>query len=417
MDISISVYGARIGTFNGGIIKGVDTKPVLFTTSYVMTMSLLMMDPSLINIFITIALLLSGDIHPNLGPHIINNKLKICHVNIRSIRNKNKLDHISNELVGKYDIIALSETWLTSTDNTFDYRINGYQGPFRRDRTNGRVGYGGVLFWVKDFLGIKRRKDLEHQNLENIWAEIKNGHQNFLINIIYRPPNSSLDFWNHFQDNIILVNSKSNSKFIILGDLNSDLKSQQGKHLIEFCDANNLFHFVQTPTRITSSSQTILDQCLSNSYQFIEKIEITPPLPGCDHSTVIAHCNFHIPVIKNYNRVMWKFDSCDYSHYKRNLSEADWLCLKTVDIEVAASSFTDQLYNIAKTSIPNTLVTVRTKDKPWFNSELRKQRRRTIRIYKRFKSNQNLYNETIYKNEIKNYQLELKNTKAEFYKS
>jgi hypothetical protein len=100
--------------------------------------------------------------------------ISICHSNIRSLKQicydtgeQIKLNDIKFHL-SNYDIITLSETWLTPDDNSNDYRLMDYQQPFRRDRDarNGRIGYGGVLAWVADSIACKRRNDLEREDME-----------------------------------------------------------------------------------------------------------------------------------------------------------------------------------------------------------------------------------------------------------
>jgi hypothetical protein len=91
-------------------------------------------------------LIVGGNVHPNPGP---SNKLKMCHLNIRSILSDPiKMDQIRCELAPKYDIIALSETWLKSTKGNTNLLIEGYQSPFRVDRPN-NAGYGGVYYGPK----------------------------------------------------------------------------------------------------------------------------------------------------------------------------------------------------------------------------------------------------------------------------
>jgi len=77
----------------------------------------------------------SGDIHPNPGPNFMQdyNNISICHSNIRSLKQncdstgtRFKLDHVKCQLAGNFDIITLSETWLTGSDSSDDYIIPGY---------------------------------------------------------------------------------------------------------------------------------------------------------------------------------------------------------------------------------------------------------------------------------------------------
>ena len=59
-------------------------------------------------------------------------------------------------LSDKYDIITESETWLNSKCCSTPLQLQGYQTPFRKDRSDDQ-GYGGVLAWISDTIAAKRR--------------------------------------------------------------------------------------------------------------------------------------------------------------------------------------------------------------------------------------------------------------------
>ena len=132
-------------------------------------------------------LLLAGDVHSNPGPHCSD--ISICHANIRSIRNQMKVDHIDCALTDNYNIITLSETWLHQSSDASHLSLNNFQQPFRRDRDN-NSGYGGVLAWVANHIAAKRRHDLEIQDLEAMWLEVRARNNKFLLCVVYRPPNT-----------------------------------------------------------------------------------------------------------------------------------------------------------------------------------------------------------------------------------
>ena len=132
----------------------------------------------------------------------------ICHSNIRSLKqtcstsgNNFKFNDVKFHL-DNFDIITLSETWLTSGNSSDDYLIPGYQRPFRRDRgpDNGPPGYGGVIAWVSDKLACKRRNDLESNDLEALWLEVRSLNFKFFVCTLYRTSsNSDRSFWDKLQ--------------------------------------------------------------------------------------------------------------------------------------------------------------------------------------------------------------------------
>lgn len=88
---------------------------------------------------------LSGNVHPNPGPVTDQGDISICHINIRSLKAPNRMAHIRCDIAPNFDIITLSETWLSKNNVDENYLLSGFQTPFRRDRVLGTEDYGGVL--------------------------------------------------------------------------------------------------------------------------------------------------------------------------------------------------------------------------------------------------------------------------------
>ena len=228
-------------------------------------------------------------VHPNPGP--CRSDLSICHVNIRSIRNQSKVDHIACALADKFKIITLSETWLHSTCDTSHLLLQNFQQPFRRDREN-NSGYGGVLAWVANDIAAKRRPDLEVFDLEAMWLEIRLKNNKCLLCVVYKPPNANYDFWTLFQESIDKAKETNVTNLVITGDLNSDPNTPSGKTLNQFADNNHLVMHIDQPTRITPDSRAILDQFLTNVPLFVRNLFVEPPVSTNDHCTIGMHLHF-----------------------------------------------------------------------------------------------------------------------------
>lgn len=128
-----------------------------------------------------ILLIISMDIHLNPGPASDTiNSLDILHLNTRSIRNK--IDYVS-EFSDTYQILCFSETHLDNSVDVDTLKIEGYNEPLRKDRTqNG----GGIMVYISSSLIYKRRFDLENIRLETIWVKIKLKSFNLLLCCFYR---------------------------------------------------------------------------------------------------------------------------------------------------------------------------------------------------------------------------------------
>ena len=127
-----------------------------------------------------------GDIESNPGPNSFSEVDSLCsnitdsiascklfkfiHLNVRSLIPK--IDQIYMEF-NHYDIIALTETFLSEDISDESLQMQGYYSSFRRDRN--RHG-GGVCIYVKNYIYAVRCTELENNNLECIWLKITNNN-------------------------------------------------------------------------------------------------------------------------------------------------------------------------------------------------------------------------------------------------
>ena len=213
------------------------------------------------SLLIHMLMVLCNDVHPNPGPVNTLTEIKICHANVRSIKGNDKLFFVQNDLAGKFDIITCSETWLCAEDKSTKFQLPGYQPVFRKDRAQGREPFGGVLAWVSNNVGCKRRTDFELDDIEAMWLEICTYNKKNFLCVAYRADsNTDSTYWDKLQESIDNIRALYNPKVLICGDLNADFNTRQGKLMLDFISANNLTHHVTDPTRITATSATTLDQ-------------------------------------------------------------------------------------------------------------------------------------------------------------
>ena len=94
-------------------------------------------------------------------------QLSICHHNIQSLLPK--IDLLQYE-IQPFDVFIFSETWLNNDINSNELKIINFKDPFRCDRD---IRAGGVAIYVKENIACKRRSDLEINNPECVWIELK----------------------------------------------------------------------------------------------------------------------------------------------------------------------------------------------------------------------------------------------------
>ena len=336
-----------------------------------------------------ILLFLCGDIETNPGPS--GNILKICHLNVQRLT-ADKLTEIRASLADKYDIITLSETFL-SLSSRLDLYLEGYQPIMRRDRRDG-IG-GGVAVYCSNYLGISRRSDLESDNIEALWAEVSSSNHKLLLCTCYRAPKMQMLFWDELQYMVDQTRADKVKNIVITGDLNADEHTQPRNNaaMMRFADANAFHVHVDKPTRITESTASILDQFITNIPDNVSDVSISEaPLLTNDHLTIFLSLNFKVKCDKAYDRLVWLYDKADWIGYRNALESADWSpVFENESVDGACRIWTDTVLNIARQFIPNKVIKVRPKDAPFYNSDLRCMKRKVDRKYRLARRSQNPY--------------------------
>ena len=98
-----------------------------------------------------------------------------------------------------------------------------------------------------------------------IWLEIKLPHFTpFMLACLYRPPSTcKSEYFSDITTNIDKV-SRLGLDIMILGDLNDDYYNIESDGINNICELFHLKQLVTVPTRVTATSQTLIDVILSN---------------------------------------------------------------------------------------------------------------------------------------------------------
>ena len=347
-------------------------------------------------------LLLAGDIHENPGPETAKTKfISTCHVNIRSLT-RSKLLAIQSSFSNNYDIITLSETYLHTGVSDDVFRIQGFHDIIRKDRD----GHGGgVAVYIRDNIAYKRLYEFDSPSLEALWLSINTIEGKVLFCCCYRPPDRN-DFWMDFDNTLENIKQSNNYKYMfILGDLNADFNSSNGRKLLQLCNDNNLHYLVNEPTRITANSQTVLDQILSNAPNFISNVTVSPPLSTNDHCTVSATINFKIQKKESFYRHVWLFKDANFDQFRQDLMDTNFDSIFVTDnVDDVCRAWSDKFLTVAKKAIPNRTILVRPNDSPWYTSKLRLMKRKMLRLFRKFKNSRSDNNWEGYKRSRNEYQ-------------
>ena len=263
-----------------------------------------------------------------------------------------------------------------------------FKDPFRCDRN---VRSGGVAIYVKESLNVIRRSDLELKDLECVWIQVKIRGHDILICGIYRPPNSSQNYWNLIHESVDRAKSTAVQDIIILGDLNNDLLvNNRSKNLNDLINTYNLKQLINEPTHFTESSSSLIDVVLVNKINNILASEVCDPfIPNLIrfHCPVAILLKFLKPKHNCYTRKIWKYDQGDYSKYRQLLSYNSLDDTLVGDVDLVSNKISSVILESAYRSIPNKPVTIRPRDPPWMHNEIRNLIRRRMRLHRKAKKN------------------------------
>ena len=349
----------------------------------------------------------SGDVELNPGPPC--KSLSMCHVNIRSL-SRSKLKAIQCNLANLYDVITLSETHLHAGVTNDVFTLNGFHDIIRKDR--GAQG-GGVAIYIRETLCYKRMMEYERADVEALWIQLNTIEGKVLFCSIYRPPDKTggpppLEFWDNLDQVLDDIKSSSIKYIYLLGDLNADFNTVNGQRLAQLCIRQNLECLIEEPTRITPTSATILDQIITNAPNFVRNTEVSAPVSTNDHCTISVKLNFKVPHEPTYSRLIWQYERADIARFRAALREADFdRAFSSENIDDVCITWTETFLNVARTFVPNKLVTIRPRDSPWYNNMLRLLKRKLTRVFKRFKANNNVLDWQKYKELRNEYQYKL----------
>ena len=160
------------------------------------------------------------------------NRVIISQSNINSIRNKIEL--LSEAILGNIDILMVSETKTDMSFPTSQFVIQGFATPFRLDRTN--TG-GGILVYVRVDIPSKLLNILYvSSDTKCLAIEINFRKTKWQLICSYSPHKNNIS--NHLMNlsKIIDRNSSYYDKYLCIGDFNSETSETA---LRNFCDLIN----------------------------------------------------------------------------------------------------------------------------------------------------------------------------------
>ena len=223
---------------------------------------------------------------------LLSKGFKCAHWNVQSICNK--MEDLTLLLCGStnsMDFVAITETWLNDSYNDAWTSIPGFNCE-RRDRNSSQRG-GGIVVYLNENFPYSRMLDYESisPHLECIWIELKVPCiDSIKICTAYRSPSLSVSSWTNDFEDMLEVIYHGDSNVIITGDFNIHLLNHESATRKRWLDlltiTYNFTSLVNSPTRITKDSQSIVDHLFVSNPQTVTAVTI-PKIGFSDHYPIL----------------------------------------------------------------------------------------------------------------------------------
>lgn len=344
-------------------------------------------------------------------------------LNCRSIRGKIaqlKVLIDDNSVV----IAALQETWLNQGDASIyaQFTEMGLKS-FKLERKDRRGGGLAILINSSMCRKVSSCYNYVYKSFDNIVCTTTLGKNKYNIVNIYRPPaQSKSEFLIDFGDFISHL-LEENGVFVILGDFNIDLLSNNNitVEFLQILDRYDLLQTVKQPTRGSSLlDYIIINSAYSDTFMTINNIDSDFP---SDHNPLFTKIILESPKMKVKDYVQQEirnFTSLDYDLFRSELLNS---ALGSIDnLEQSNQDTYVDLYNRTITDLisnlcPKMVIRVRKdKSKRWFNKalqQLKQEKRRAERAYKKSPHSTNLCN--AFKKAKNRYTNGIKKARTEFF--
>jgi predicted outer membrane repeat protein len=219
--------------------------------------------------------------------------LRLLHQNAQFATNKlDELSLMCDEL--KTDVLVVTEIGFNNM-NIDLCKLPNYElaTSFCRNSSKG----GGVAIFVKQNLIFSEStiKQSSERDFEAVGVKLKTNNSKTTIVGIYRSPKGNEEVFFSKFENLLTDLTSHNQEFILMGDFNinaltpNDLST---KRLIDLLYTFGLDLLVSSPTRVTATSQTAIDNVISNIHNVAVSVVVTAVSDHYGQEAVISGTKF-----------------------------------------------------------------------------------------------------------------------------
>lgn len=343
--------------------------------------------------------------------------LTFYYQNIRGLRTKTK-DFFLATSACDYDIIALTETWLTSSFHDSELFENDFI-VFRCDRSLQNSKHekgGGVLIAVRlsSHYTSERLLIPGTENVEIVFVKIHVSNNTIFSNIflccLYIPSGSSDEIYNCYMNALTIfldfIKFTLNDVVVIIGDFNFPgidwitdtindrifLPVNVRCGIQEDLINNILCYGLSQINPVKNHRGRLLDLFFSNFTDELSVKECSAPLLPIDIEHVPIEISLNVKSINNIkqcqsaNTTAFNFKRANFNRLNVNISSVDWLNNFKLfnDINSTVDYFYMKLFSFFENCVPR-LSNKRKTHPPWYNRSVMKLKNLKSKAYKRYK--------------------------------
>lgn len=248
-------------------------------------------------------------------------------MNIQSLTNK--IDQLEIELNNyNIDVACITEHWLKNTIHN-KYIIKDYEITSAFCRKNYK--HGGTLILLKRGVEYENLNEINEMSVEKDIeiAAIKMIKLNIIVVSLYRSPEGNMDIFAEILSDALNLIIQYNTKIFIVGDFNINFLNETSvrARLFDLLFSYNLNITSTEPTRITSTSETCIDNIFTNTDEN-DYCTRTLNLHIADHCAQILEYRIEdVAPIKKENKNVRVFDYYSIQEFINKITTYQWECI------------------------------------------------------------------------------------------
>lgn len=308
-------------------------------------------------------------------------QLSLLHLNSQSLRNKKEaVDILLDTLKHNFDFLAFTETWFTSCEDAVPF--TGYNRvTVCRENKRG----GGVAIYIHD--SLKFDVISEYTVMASDFESVMVRSENLFLVVIYRPPSGTASSFLDFVRELLEFCELQDARVIVTGDFNIDMLSTSAtkQNLLDTMLCFGYENQIHVPTRVTETSETLLDLCFTNCKSEICAGVVIPGVS--DHFPIFASIRSHKTKWKKINPTYYrKITTEKIQTFQGLVIAADWSEMLQITEPVHAyEAFMLKITQLYDQAFPLVLLkTTKKARKPWIDASLLKRIKERDNLFSTF---------------------------------